>query len=446
MPEVIEPLTAEETARLQALENRVRQGEQDCALALREIRGSNPKLYREFGTFDDYVEKKFHRTRVWATQQIHRLNLIEALKKAELSDKPIYQEAGETVWDIPLSDAQQLKKLQEHPDLVVRAIKAAEGATDKKHATAIKEAVEGLLSIAKLRDNLRKAFEEEDPDGETQEAPTLSPEEEDALFKLEGLERSEGLIEQARGLVTPDKPLPVALVEVCSEEEAFPEAWELVLEARGTALLELVQPLLTLAKEAEDKAKIEADIEAEEVKIKKSEKKKAALQQKLAPPAAQQQQQPEGDHQDDEDEETPVGHGESVTTPAEVELTQEEVEAVGSSLTDWATALLFIPPNTVQGHWASEKIWEIVSSENGKVSIFSEAQAVRLSEVSGLPLLIAQPYQEVRNPVRRAVKHEEILAAAKRLGVKPQHKLRELFEEVRVEVESTQPAAAEAAG
>jgi hypothetical protein len=180
-------------------------------------------------------------------------------------------------------DATILRPLQDDPDVLVAAIKEAEDqykATGKKSPTTLKEVVqkwEGFKSLDRKLQPAKGTPPEQSPQ-------RLTPEEFSLLAQLrrnKSNPRRLGLVDRATEKAQADSiPLVLALDKVCEEANAVPPDEELLGEARGEALKELVAPLVARVKvwKAADKLReTEAQKEA-----KRAEAELQKLQQEMA--------------------------------------------------------------------------------------------------------------------------------------------------------------------
>jgi len=254
-----EKLTPEERDELRKLEAKFEGGQHESIVALRAIR--ERKLFREdHKTFDDYVERRWNRTRQWATQQINWLRRSELL---EANGKDPYQ--------MTVDDAQALAPLEEHPELFVEAIAEADEEArlsgKKRTKNHIKEAVRRRIDFVAARAALGM--------------PDLAYDESRALARL-GVSRmvSPDLAAEAKEKVAMQgSPLSDCLLEVCRSHHAFPSDRQLLGLARGADLDALVQPLAAARAHWDE-------IEELQEKRRKKEQELEEIEEQIAPPGS----------------------------------------------------------------------------------------------------------------------------------------------------------------
>jgi hypothetical protein len=204
--EVYLRLTSAEKARRSELESQVVSGQRQCATALVEIHTS--RLYRDFGTFETYVECCLHHSRQWAYEQMRWLEVMQALEAAGLGD-----------YQLGIGDASELYRLRENSAEYVKAIVEAE--------EKAKEA-----GVQRTRDHLRAAVQARQGFVQlAREFPDLSWEEYDAL----------------KSLPECDRRAEFRRVEDCLEAGYIPYDTVLLGKCRGQALVDLVAQLRPVA-------------------------------------------------------------------------------------------------------------------------------------------------------------------------------------------------------
>jgi hypothetical protein len=237
-----------------------------------------------YQTFDAYMDKEWGHTRQWVELMDKRLK-FSRLMVEKLGVSP-----DEAPKRLTLYDATILRRLQDDPDVLIAAIKEAQDrykATGKKSPKTLKEVVEKWDGFRKLDEKLQsKAPPEERPQ-------PLTPEEFSLLAQLRRNKfnpRRLGLVDEAKEKAQTDNlPLVLALDQVCDEANSVPPDEELLLEARGEALKELVAPLILRVKlwQAGDRLK-------ETSALKEAEQAEAALKtlkKELATTPEQQEQE-----------------------------------------------------------------------------------------------------------------------------------------------------------
>jgi hypothetical protein len=248
-----EPRTEKE--ELARLEKVFADGHRDAIAALRDIR--EKRLFKSAGydTFDDYMARRWGKTRQWATQEINWLRACELLQ--ERTGKDTYQLSKES--------AAEFRRLIESPEELchayLRARKAAGNSADisKKIARGI---VEEHSRYIGERDNQQKK--------QGADAPALTFGEFQFLEAL-GKDRQSApnLVAQARERAKEsEKSLPDCLAEVCQEKKALPTNEHLLNHFRGDALYKSAMPLVAMAYQwaAEEVAKKKAHNTLEELK------------------------------------------------------------------------------------------------------------------------------------------------------------------------------------
>jgi hypothetical protein len=202
------------------------------------------RQYRADGyeTFDAYMEDRWHHTRQWVEQMEKHLRMVR-LMQDKLGFSPDEARKKLTVYDATI-----LRPLQDDPDVLVAAIKEAEEQykpTGKKSPKTLKEVVEKWEGCKRLNQKLRPDNDSTPPDGMTQ---PVTPEEFGLLAQLrrdKSNPRHLGLVGQAKERArTESMPLALALDKVCEVASAVPPDEELLTEARGESLRELVAPLV----------------------------------------------------------------------------------------------------------------------------------------------------------------------------------------------------------
>ena len=204
--EVYLRLTSAEKARRSELESQVVSGQRQCATALVEIHTS--RLYRDFGTFETYVECCLHHSRQWAYEQMRWLEVMEALEAAGLGD-----------YQLGIGDASELYRLRENPAEYVQAIVEAE---EKAKEEGVQRTRDHLRAAVKARQGFVQL---------AREFPDLSWEEYDAL----------------RSLPECDRRAEFRRVEDCLEAGYIPYDTVLLGKCRGQALVDLVAQLRPVA-------------------------------------------------------------------------------------------------------------------------------------------------------------------------------------------------------
>jgi hypothetical protein len=152
--EVYLRLTTNESTRLSALEQDVDSGQRKCASALREIHQS--RLYREFGDFETYCERRWHHSRQWGYEQMRWLEVMEALEAAGMKN-----------CRLGIGDANELYHLRENPTEYVAALKDAEqqatdegGQRTREHLRKAVDARKGFVQLAnQFPDLTREEFQ-----------------------------------------------------------------------------------------------------------------------------------------------------------------------------------------------------------------------------------------------------------------------------------------------
>jgi hypothetical protein len=199
-------LTSQEATRLAELEEKVESGQHRCASALREIHGS--RLYREYGSFEDYCEARWQHSRQWGYEQIRWLQVAEGLDAAGLKG-----------YRLGIGDATELYRLRENPAEYVKAIVEAE---EKAKAEGVQRTRDHLRAAVQARQGFVAL---------AREFPDLSWEEYDAL----------------RSLPECDRRAEFRRVEDCLEAGYIPYDTVLLGKCRGQALVDLVAQLRPVA-------------------------------------------------------------------------------------------------------------------------------------------------------------------------------------------------------
>ncbi len=215
-------LTSEEVARLAALEQDIDSSQRKCATALCEIHQS--RLYREFGDFETYCERRWHHSRQWAYELMRWLEVMESLEAAGMKD-----------YRLGIGDASELYHLRENPSEYVAAIVEAE--------QQAKDA-----GVPRTREHLRKAVvARKDYVWLLRQCPDLTLAEFDALRSLPKSNR-----DYVSFTSVPD----------CITRKMIPAASRLLEKCRGQALLDLVEQLKPVASAIAELKQLEAEQES----------------------------------------------------------------------------------------------------------------------------------------------------------------------------------------
>jgi hypothetical protein len=229
--EVYLRLTSAEKARRSELESQVVSGQRQCATALVEIHAS--RLYRDFGTFESYVECCLHHSRQWAYEQMRWLEVMEALEAAELGD-----------YQLGIGDATELYHLREHPSEYVNAIVEAE---EKAKAEGVQRTRDHLRAAVKARQGFVQL---------AREFPDLSWEEYDAL----------------KSLPECDRRTEFRRAEDCLDAGYIPYDSVLLRKCRGQALVDLVAQLRPVAAALAELKELEQEEESVDTEAKADRK------------------------------------------------------------------------------------------------------------------------------------------------------------------------------
>jgi hypothetical protein len=292
----------DELARLESIIEEGRKKHREAVEALRTIREKD--LYKpEYGTFDDYVECRWGRTRQWATQEIAWLRALECL---EANGKSSYQfsvgaiqPARSLIEDDPQGFCSVYEEAAQHGLPV----------TEK----SMKEALQHYKTYANLRgkweehlDSSEDRAEEEGIELPERPAP-LTPQEADSLSPiLKDWNRTSwnpNLVEEARARASKEgKDWKEILPELCLEAGKVPAPNDLLEAVRGQALAAVCKSL----EEKVLKEWVESDIAKEA--LKELDKKRAELLAKVRKPKPKPTEAKDSDtppevKEDEEDEE-----------------------------------------------------------------------------------------------------------------------------------------------
>lgn len=211
------------------------------------IRDERQYLADGYESFDAYMEDRWQHTRQWVEQMEKHLALTRLMQE-KLGITPDEAKKRLTVYDATI-----LRPLQNDPDVLVEALKEAEErykATGKKSPKTLKDVVQKWESFKTLKEKLQLDEAETPPE----EMPDpLTPEEFNLLDQLCNFRCSsvagKTLIDLAKKKSEVETiQLPLALDKVCEEEKSIPSNEQLLHEARGEALKELVAPLILRVK------------------------------------------------------------------------------------------------------------------------------------------------------------------------------------------------------
>ena len=229
--EVYLRLSSAESNRLSVLEGIVDGGQRQCATALREIHQS--RLYREYGSFEDYCEIRWQHTRQWGYEQIRWLQVAEELDAAGLGD-----------YQLGIGDASELYRLRENPAEYVQAIVEAE---EKAKEEGVQRTRDHLRAAVKARQGFVQL---------AREFPDLTWEEYDAL----------------RSLPECDRRAEFRRVEDCLEAGYIPYDTVLLGKCRGQALVDLVAQLQPVAAALAELKELEQEEESVDTEAKADRK------------------------------------------------------------------------------------------------------------------------------------------------------------------------------
>jgi hypothetical protein len=251
------------------------------------IRDERQYVAAGYRTFAAYMEDRWHYTRQWVEATEKQRKMLRTTQE-KLGFGPDEAKKKLTVYDVNI-----LRPLQDDPDVLVAALQEAEErykATGKKSPKTLKEVVQKWQGFKTLNDKLHPAEGATPPEERPQ---PLTPEEFSLLAQLrrnKSNPRCPGLLDRAKEKVQAQSiPLTLALDKVCEEANAVPPDEELLKEARGEALQELVAPLILRVKvwKAADKLReSEAQKEAERAKAELDR-----LQQEMAKTPEQKEQE-----------------------------------------------------------------------------------------------------------------------------------------------------------
>ncbi len=148
-------MNEQEKKELESLERKFAKGQKDAIYALREIR--ERKMYKEdYGTFDNYMARRWNRTRQWATQ------MISWVRQQELLD----EQFGNGIYQLSPAEATTLAVLEpkakaDNPDLLadlyVEAIKDAQQEAEASGKSRTVEMVK--RAVAKKRNFLQNLYD-----------------------------------------------------------------------------------------------------------------------------------------------------------------------------------------------------------------------------------------------------------------------------------------------
>lgn len=236
----------------------------EVILTIRDERQYEAEGYK---TFDAYMAKEWGYSRSWVELMEKRLPMIRLMEE-KLGVSP-----DDAPKRLTLYDASILRPLQDDPDVLIAAIKEAEErykTKGKKSPKILKEVVEKWDGFTRLDKELQSKRADTPPEERPQR---LTPEEFSLLAQLrrnKSNPRRLGLVEQAKQKAQAESiPLVLALDKVCEEANAVPPDEEILKEARGEGLKELVAPLIArvrLWKAVDKLKKDEAQLEAERAK------------------------------------------------------------------------------------------------------------------------------------------------------------------------------------
>jgi hypothetical protein len=208
-----------------------------------KIRDERQYLAGGFPNFDTYMETRWNHTRQWVSQMENHLQMIR-LMQDKFNVTPDDARKKLTVYDGTI-----LRPLSSNPEIFVEAIKEAVGkykAAGKKSPTILKEVVSKWEQFKPLNETLQSHGIE-----------SLTVEEFGLIIQLQKDKHNtrlsdlagKTLLDLAKEKVeAQDIPMALALESVCAENKGIPTDEQLLKEARGPALKDLIAPLIVLVK------------------------------------------------------------------------------------------------------------------------------------------------------------------------------------------------------
>jgi hypothetical protein len=231
-PEPLE-IKPDSKAELERLEGVFKQGHREAIAALREIRERKLYRHRNYGDFDSYMDKHWHRTRQWATQEINWLRVCELCE--EKTGKEIYHYKRD--WIRPLT------KLLNRPDDLVLALQelVRENPQGKDAGEQVKVIVQRRMKFVKASDDwtyhCRYRRENE---------PMLQFKEFLVLEQLDTNRRGGVMYFAAAKAREQERPIKECLLEECAARQQLPRDCDLLEHFRCEQLEEVVLDLLAL--------------------------------------------------------------------------------------------------------------------------------------------------------------------------------------------------------
>ena len=217
--EVYLRLTSAEADRRLVLEVDIESGLRKAAVAHREIHQN--RLYRDYGSYEDYCENRWHHSRQWGYELMRWLQVTEALEAAGLTDVRL-----------GIGDATELYRIRENPTEYASALAEAEQQAreegvprTREHLHKAVEARQGFVNLAK-------------------QVSDVTWEEFQALRSIPACDRTY---------------TPFISVEHCVTAKQIPMDSYLLKEHRGQALLDLIEQLKPAATAIAELEALEAE-------------------------------------------------------------------------------------------------------------------------------------------------------------------------------------------